>query len=231
MLAEEILEFYFSLPEPRDLPKGIEVIYPFENEETRRVMRLFYEKYYSDTNSRHILFGINPGRNGAGVTGVGFTDPVLMEEICHIPNSLEKTKELSASFICEVVEAYGGPDKFYGDFLFATVLPFGLLKNGKNYNYYDDAATLEFFKPFIYESIKKQMSFSGIKHSVATIGQGKNLAFLQKLNKELQLFDAIEVLPHPRWVMQYRRKEKQKYIKHYIKTLEHLRTECQFDVL
>ncbi len=223
MLCDEILEFYFSLPKPTDLPEGIEIIYPFDNEETRRVMRLFFKKYYSDTNPRHILFGINPGRNGAGMTGVGFTDPVLMEEVCGIPNTLDKTKELSASFICEVVEAYGGSKKFYGDFLFATVLPFGLLKNGKNYNYYDDAKTLEFFKPFIYESVQKQMEFSGTKRSIASIGQGKNLVFLEKLNKDLQLFDAIEVLPHPRWVMQYRRKEKQKYIEHYIKILQQLR--------
>ena len=222
MLAQEILEFYFSLPKPANLPEGIEVIYPFDNEETRRVMRLFYEKYYSDTKPRHILFGINPGRNGAGMTGVGFTDPVLMEEVCGIPNSLEKTKELSASFICEVVEVYGGPEKFYGDFLFATVLPFGLLKNGKNYNYYDDAKTLGYFKPFICEGVQKQMNFSGIERSIATIEQGKNLDFLKKLNEDQQLFDVIEVLPHPRWVMQYRRKEKEKYIEHYIEKLHKL---------
>lgn len=222
MLFEEILDFYFSLPKPTNLPEGIEIIYPFDNEETRRVMRLFYRKYYSDTNPRNILFGINPGRNGAGMTGVGFTDPVLMEKVCKIPNSLEKTKELSAAFICEVVDAYGGPRKFYGDFLFATVLPFGLLKNGRNYNYYDDAKTLEYFKPFIYGSVQKQMSFSGIKRSIASVGQGKNLAFLEKLNRELHLFDSIEVLPHPRWVMQYRRKEKQRYIELYIEKLSKL---------
>ena len=222
MLCDEILEFYFKLPKPTDLPDGIEIIYPFEDEETKRVMRLFFKKYYSDTNPRHILFGINPGRNGAGMTGVGFTDPVLMEEVCGIPNTLEKTNELSASFICEVVEAYGGPKKFYGDFLFATVLPFGLLKNGRNYNYYDDAKTVEYFKPFIYESVQKQMTFSGIKPTIATIGQGKNLDFLKKLNNELELFDHIEILPHPRWVMQYRRKEKERYIKEYIEVLAKL---------
>ena len=224
MLSEEILDFYFSLSKPLDLPKGVEVIFPFENEETKRVMRAFFEKYYHDTNPRNILFGINPGRNGAGMTGVGFTDPVLMEEICDIPNSLEKTKELSASFICEVVQAYGGPQKFYGDFLFSTVLPFGLLKNGRNYNYYDDAKTLEYFKPFIYKSVQKQMAFSGIKPTIATIGQGKNLDFLKKLNGELHLFEKIEVLPHPRWVMQYRRKEKERYIELYIEILSQMKS-------
>ncbi len=220
LLADEILKFYFSLPKPVNLPNDIEIIYPFDHEETKRVMQLFFRKYYNDNNPRHILFGINPGRNGAGMTGVGFTDPVLMEEICDIPNSLEKRQELSASFICEVVEAYGGPKKFYGDFLFSTVLPFGLLKNGKNYNYYDDKGTLEYFKPLIYKSIQTQMNFPNIQKSVATVGQGKNLDFLQRLNGEKKLFSSIKILPHPRWIMQYRRKDKQKYIKQYIETLK-----------
>ena len=222
-LADEILNFYFSLPKTFSPPNGVEVIFPFDNPETRRVMETFYRKYYNDTDLRTLLLGINPGRNGAGLTGVGFTDPILMEEKCGIPNTLEKCSELSASFICEVVEAYGGPEAFYGDFLFSTVLPFGLLQNGKNYNYYDDKETLAYFEPLITESIGKQMSFSNIHRKIATVGRGKNLAYLEKLNKKYGFFEAIEVLPHPRWVMQYRRKEKEKYIGHYLDVLKHLK--------
>ncbi len=39
MLLEGILNFYFSLPKPCDLQGGIAVVYPFENEETKRVMQ------------------------------------------------------------------------------------------------------------------------------------------------------------------------------------------------
>jgi len=219
-LADEILNFYFSLPKTFSPPNGVKVIFPFDNAETRRVMKTFYRKYYSDARPRTLLMGINPGRHGAGLTGVGFTDPILMEEKCGIANSLEKRSELSASFICEVVEAYGGPKAFYGDFLFSTVLPFGLLKSGKNYNYYDDKETLSYFEPLITESIAKQMAFPNIHRKIITVGQGKNLAYLQKLNKQYGFFDSIEVLPHPRWVMQYRRKEKEKYIGHYLDVLK-----------
>ncbi len=221
-LSQNILDFYFSLPKDFDPPNSVEIIYPYDNPETRRVMEVFYSKYYSDTRPRILLFGINPGRYGAGLTGVGFTDPILMEEKCGIANSLEKRSELSANFICEVVEAYGGPEAFYGNFLFTTVLPFGLLRGGKNYNYYDDKETLKYFEPLIIESIQKQMAYPNVSRRIATVGQGKNLAYLKALNRHYNFFDAIEVLPHPRWVMQYRRKEKSKYIAQYLDTLRRL---------
>ena len=222
-LSNKILDFYFSLPKSFNPPNGVEIIYPYDHPETRRVMEVFYTKYYNDTRPRTLLFGINPGRHGAGLTGVGFTDPILMEEKCGIANSLEKHSELSANFICEVVDAYGGPEIFYDDFLFTTVLPFGLLRNGKNYNYYDDKETLHYFEPLIVESIRKQMAYPNISRRIATVGQGKNLAYLKELNKRYDFFETIEVLPHPRWVMQYRRKEKEKYIGVYLEVLRQLR--------
>jgi hypothetical protein len=39
------------------------------------------------------------------------------------------------------------------------------------------------------------------------MGQGKNFEYLTMLNTEMRLFKKIVALPHPRWVMQYRRKE------------------------
>jgi len=221
--AEAILDFYFSLPEPHDPPGGVEAIFPYRDPETRRVMEAFYTKYYSDTRPRTLLFGINPGRFGAGQTGVGFTDPVLMEKVCHIPNALPKTNELSAQFICEVMASYGGPEAFYGDFLFTTVLPFGLLKNGKNYNYYDDTTTLEYFEPLIVESIRKQMAYPNVNRRIASVGKGKNVVYLEKLNKRLGFFEAIEAMPHPRWVMQYRRKDKMREVENYITVLRRLK--------
>jgi len=222
-LSDYILDFYFSLPKDFDPPNGVEIIYPYDRPQTRSVMELFYTKYYNDTSPRTLLFGINPGRYGAGLTGVGFTDPVLMEQKCGIVNDLEKRSELSAGFICDVVDAYGGPEAFYGDFLFTTVLPFGLLKNGKNYNYYDDKETLAYFEPLIIESIRKQTAYPGIRRRIATVGQGKNLAYLKALNSRYRFFDKIEILPHPRWVMQYRRKEKEKYMQLYLDVLHNLK--------
>ena len=48
------------------------------------------------------------------------------------------------------------------------------------------------------------------------MGMGQNFKYLQVLNKKYQLFDKIESLPHPRWIMQYRLKRKQEFIHEYI---------------
>jgi len=221
--AKQILDFYFSLPKELPLPNGVETIYPYDNLETRDVMQRYFQKYYDDTNPRTYLIGINPGRLGSGITGIGFTDAYHLEEYCDIPNSFDKKAELSASFMFEVMEAYGGVEAFTKDFFFTTVMPLGLLKEGKNYNYYDDKETESSLEPFITKTLLEQMSFSQAKPNIICVGTGKNLKYLQAFNEKHHCFESIEVVPHPRWVMQYRRKEREKYIGVYLEALERAR--------
>jgi len=218
-LSKQILDFYFSLPKDTPLPNGVETIYPFDNDETKRVMQTFFNKYYDDSKPRTYLIGINPGRLGSGITGIGFADAYHLEKYCDIPNSFDKRIEISAAFMFEVMEAYGGVKKFYKDFFFTTVMPLGLLKNDKNYNYYDDLETQSALELFITETLLKQMSFPQAKKHIICVGQGKNLKYLKTFNDKHQCFESIEVVPHPRWVMQYRRKDKQKYIEVYLDVL------------
>ncbi|CAA6820129.1 MAG: Unknown protein [uncultured Sulfurovum sp.] len=218
--SDKILNFYFNLPKDLPLPNGVETIYPFDNKEVQSIMKTFFQKYYADSNPRTYLVGINPGRLGSGVTGIGFTDAHHLQEVCDIANSFDKRIELSAAFMFEVIEAYGGTEKFYKDFFFTTVMPLGLLKEGKNYNYYDDKETQKALEPFIENTLLEQLSFVGTKPNIICIGQGKNLKYLEAFNKEHDCFGRIEVVPHPRWVMQYRRKEKEKHIEKYLKVLQ-----------
>lgn len=218
--AQQILDFYFCLDKNPPLPKGIEAIYPFDNAETREVMQTFFNKYYNDINPRTYLIGINPGRLGSGVTGIGFADAYHLEKYCDIPNDFNKRIEISASFMFEVMEAYGGVDKFYADFFFTTVMPLGLLKGVKNYNYYDDKETQTGLEPYITETLLKQMSLPQAKSNIICVGTGKNLKYLQAFNDKHQCFKSIDVVPHPRWVMQYRRKEKQKYTDVYLDVMK-----------
>jgi len=218
--AKQILDFYFSLPKELPLPNGVKTIYPFENDETREVMQTFFHKYYDDTKPRTYLIGINPGRLGSGITGVGFADAYHLEKYCGITNNFDKRIEISAAFMFEVIEAYGGVEKFYADFFFTTVMPLGLLKNGKNYNYYDDKETQLALEPFITETLLKQMAFPQAKPNIICVGTGKNLKYLQAFNEKYHCFESIDVVPHPRWVMQYRRKEKEKYIGVYVSLLK-----------
>ena len=50
----------------------------------------------------------------------------------------------------------------------------------------------------------------------------KSAQFIHKLNKEAKLFGTLKVLEHPRYIQQYKFKEKQTYIDKYILTLNNL---------
>ena len=89
-----IIDFTRSLRPPEiALPAGFEWLYPYDNPETMRAMSTFYQKFYADNQVRTFIFGINPGRFGAGVTGVPFTDPVRLEKACGIENGFQKKPE------------------------------------------------------------------------------------------------------------------------------------------
>jgi len=221
--SQQILDFYFSLTKTPPLPKGVEAIYPFDKAQTREVMQTFFNTYYNDTKPRTYLIGINPGRLGSGVTGIGFADAYHLQKYCDISNSFDKRVEISAAFMFEVIEAYGGVEKFYGDFFFTTVMPLGLLKEDKNYNYYDDKETQKSLEPFITQTLLAQMAMDAAKPHIICVGTGKNLKYLQAFNEKHHCFASIDVVPHPRWVMQYRRKDKQKYIEVYVDALKRAR--------
>lgn len=185
-----------------------------------RVVETFFYKFYNDNSPRYLIFGINPGRFGAGTTGINFTAPKQLKDFCGIDHSFKSQTELSAEFIYESINAYGGVKKFYKDYFITSVSPLGFIKNRVNLNYYDNKNLQETVTPFIINSIKKQLSFGFKTDRCFCIGGGKNLKFFSSLNKEYQFFNEIIPLPHPRFIMQYRRKQKGKYIDQYLSAFQ-----------
>ncbi len=165
------------------------------------------------------MLGINPGRFGAGITGINFTAPRQLKENCHIDHPFGNSSELSAEFIYEVIEEYGGAKKFYGDYFIGAMSPLGFVSNGKNINYYDDKKLQTVLTPFITATIQQQLLMGFKSDTVYCIGGEKNFTFLSALNHKHQFFEKIIPLPHPRFIMQYRRKKKQEYIKLYLDLL------------
>lgn len=203
--ADNVIGFFNQLQTPK-VPNGIGVMNPYLTEEVRGIVRDFYSKFYGDNNPRRLIFGINPGRFGSGITGISFTDPIRLEDVCGIGNSFHKRQETSSVFVYNFIDKYGGPEAFYRDYFITATFPLGFLFEGKNINYYDDKALQESVFDLIIFYLKEQLSWN-VKTDVAyCLGKGKNLKFLQKLNKEHQFFGEIKPLPHPRWVMQYRYK-------------------------
>ena len=201
------------------LPGETEWLLPYHSSESGRVMNLFYYKFYSDLVPRIFLFGINPGRFGAGLTGISFTDPLRLEHICGIPNQFRPKPELSSEFIYEMIDQYGGVSAFYKAFYITSVCPIGLVKNGRNFNYYDDRHVAEAVKPFIIQHIAEQVEMGAYRDLAICIGQGKNATYFKGINEEFGFFKDVAILPHPRWIMQYRRKIKPDYINLYVRVL------------
>lgn len=193
---------------------------PYTDAHARGCVRAFLDRYFSDNVKRVLVFGINPGRFGAGITGVTFTDPVALAEKCGIENDLPRRQELSSIFIYDVIEKCGGAREFYRRFFLTAVSPLGFTRNGNNLNYYDDPALARAVTPFITNTIEQQIALGGRRDRAIVLGVGKNQRFLQKLNEEHSFFDRIDALEHPRWIMQYRRRQIEKYVAKYLKALE-----------
>lgn len=224
--AEQVIRFNRELDFSGILPDGIGIMNPFrDSPHIWPVITQFYNKFYSDNRQRKMILGINPGRFGAGVTGVPFTDTKRMLSRCGIKIDGMETHEPSSVFVYDVIDAYGGTEIFYADYYINSICPLGFVKNtsgGKsvNYNYYDSRELTHAVYGFIVDSIRKQIAF-GIDTSICyCMGTGKNAAFLNELNSREKFFDEVVALEHPRFVIQYRLKQKDTYVEKYIAQLK-----------
>lgn len=219
LLSQQILDFYTNLVPPGRLPAGIKVLNPYVVANTMHLCELFYSSYYQDTHKRFLLLGINPGRLGAGLTGIPFTDPIRLRQVLAIESSLDRKPELSSEFIYMVIHAMGGPQSFYQRFLISSVCPLGFTSKGRNLNYYDVPPLEKKVTPFIIESLQSLTTMNINRTVCFCIGEGKNYQFLSKLNSIHGWFEQIRVLPHPRFIMQYKRKFLTEYVNQYVAAL------------
>ncbi|GAL86002.1 hypothetical protein NIASO_03695 [Sporocytophaga myxococcoides] len=224
--ADKVIDFNRHLKFEGSLPNGFHVLNPYmDNPETMDVMKQFYYKYYNDQVQRRFIIGINPSRHGAGVTGVPFTDTKRLEKVCGIVMNSAYTHEVSSVFMYEMIAEYGGAEAFYKDYYINSPFPLAIIRqteDGKwlNANYYDDSALFDMVKEFMIMSLKKHISLGLDTSEVYVLGM-KNAEYIGKLNKEAKLFDRIKILEHPRYIQQYKSKQKQLYINKYMLALKH----------
>jgi len=224
MKSEQILRFMEEVHFDGALPDGIRIMNPFaESASVRRLCTQFYNKYYADDAPRSLILGINPGRLGAGATGIPFTDTKRLESECGIPAAGLTTHEPSSVYIYDMIRAFGGPALFYRHFYINSVCPLGFIKEkGQsfvNYNYYDQPELERCVRSFIIENIRSQILIAGRSDVCFCLGTGKNFQYLQKLNAAHQLFHQVVPLEHPRYIMQYKLRDKEKYIRDYLQKL------------
>lgn len=210
-----VIAFYKTLKPPRLAGLHVEALYPFCDPVVRQCIDAFYSKFFNDSGPRVYLIGINPGRFGGGTTGIPFTDPVSLERQCGVANPLLKRRELSAIFIEALIERFGGPARFYQRFFITAASPIGFTRDGKNYNYYDDPKLLAAVKPYIVRMLRAQLDFGACRDVALVLGTGKNYDVLTRLNAEYSFFKKLEVVEHPRFIMQYRRPHMERFVDKY----------------
>jgi hypothetical protein len=213
--ANKAIDYFTNLKSSTKLPSGIQILNPYKKTDVKNTVREFFEKYYNDERTRVYILGINPGRFGGGLTGISFTDPVALRNHCGIENQLGDKEELSSKFIYQVIAQFGGVKKFFSKFFLSAIYPLALIRDEKNYNYYDDNKLFHSLEPRFKESLVAQAGFGANCKTVICLGK-KNASCLKILNDELKLFDKIEILDHPRFIMQYRKKKMGQYIKQYV---------------
>lgn len=219
--ADRVIAFNCSLHYTGKLPKTFRVMNPYmDNPETLKVMQAFYHKYYNDNKERKFIIGINPSRHGAGITGIPFTDTKRLDSICGIKMQSAHTHEISSVFMYEMIAAYGGAKDFYNDFYINSPFPLAIVREAKkgqllNANYYDDKDLFDEVKDYMIKYLQQHINIGLNTSEVYVLGK-ENANFIQKLNQEVKLFDRLIVLEHPRYIQQYKSKEKQHYIDKYL---------------
>ena len=217
--AQKAISYFLNLEMPSGLLKGITVLNPYENNSVKKIVTKIFLKYFDDSQKRIFILGINPGRFGGGITCISFTDPVALEAFCGIKNYFDKKTELSSKYVYSFIEQTGSVEEFYSRFYISALYPLALIKDGKNYNYYDDIRLYKAIRPGIIDALNKQFEFGASKKFAVCLGR-KNYKFLSEINNEYNFFDQIAVLDHPRFIMQYRKKQLNYYLEQYVSVLK-----------
>lgn len=193
-------------------------------EQIKDITKKFYNKYYNDNRKRYLILGSSPARKGTSVTGIPFEDASHLYKETGIMIDKFYINKSSSDFLYDVIEKYGGCTKFYKDFFMNFICPLGIVNinskgNEINANYYENKKLEKMLYNFIIDSLKKQISL-GIDTSICyCIGSGENFKFLIKINEQYKFFDKIIALEHPRFIMQYNSKDRNKYLDKYISAL------------
>jgi uracil DNA glycosylase superfamily protein len=203
----------------------VSVMNPFTNGSVALdITQEFLLKYFNDNHKRHLILGINPGRFGAGITGIPFTDPKRLVSECNIAWPGKVSHEPSSVFVYEMINAYGSVKSFYRDFYINSPSPLGYLSvnsKGKevNHNYYDTTGLLTATTPFIHQSLAELTALGFYNDSCICLGTGKNYRLLERFNNDKGYFKRVIPLEHPRYIMQYKSAHKNAYIDKYVNAL------------
>lgn len=165
----------------------------------------FWQKYYGDAVPRIMICGINPGRLGAGKTGIPFLDYESLSQL--IPGVERMDSEKSAGFFFRVVESFGA-ESFFKTFYVTNFSSVGYLRDANNFNYHDlPQPALEIVEQNFLEEIRLVEPTH-----VISLGRKVHGSVLRLLPPGI---DCSLRLPHPSWIATYRSYEMDHWVSRY----------------
>ncbi len=224
-MNKKIIDYYKWLSlQNIELFDKYKIVNPYKQERIIKIVEVFYNKYFDDNHNRYLILGASPARRGTSATGIPFEDEEHIYKLTGESINNFYINKNSSNFLYDVMENYGGIDKFYSDFFLEFVCPLGIVNinnknNEVNVNYYENRKLQSYLNDFIKKSLDELIKI-GINREVCyCIGSGENYQYLLKLNEENHYFKRIVALEHPRYIMQYNKDKTAFYMNKYLNEL------------
>lgn len=224
-MNKKIIDYYKWLSlQNIELFDKYKIVNPYKQERIIKIVEVFYNKYFDDNHNRYLILGASPARRGTSATGIPFEDEEHIYKLTGESINNFYINKNSSNFLYDVMEDYGGIDKFYSDFFLRFVCPLGIVNinnknNEVNVNYYENRKLQSYLNDFIKKSLDELIKI-GINREVCyCIGSGENYQYLLKLNEENHYFKRIVALEHPRYIMQYNKDKTAFYMNKYLNEL------------
>lgn len=144
----------------------------------------------SNQATRVVLCGINPGKNGAGKTGIPFLDFNSVSQL--LSGIGQDDRERSAQFILSVIKEIGS-ETFFRNVYMTNISWFGFTKEGNNSRYYKLPSPLSttFTDSFIAEMDIVQPKV------IVPLSEEVEKTLKQMIRDGRLQYPIVERLPHP----------------------------------
>ena len=188
--SDNVLEFNESLANiALELFDNYTISNPFSGKnrvQIKEITNAFYKKYYNDHNKRYLILGSSPARKGTATTGIPYEDASHLYKETGIMIDNFYINKSSSDFLYDVMEQYGGCEKFYKNFFMSFVCSLGIVNvnskgNEVNSNYYENKKLENALYNFIVDSLKNRLLLE-LKHLYVIVQEvEKILNFKKKL--------------------------------------------------
>lgn len=177
----------------------------------------FHKKYIQPNRPEIVICGVNPGRFGAGLTGIPFIDFDSLSKM--LPRIKYFDSEKSAKFFFSVVQAFG-IEQFYQKFHVTNISWYGfsMIDKEKNVNYYNLPVDVQ---KHLFEKFVEEMNFINPKIIIPLSKDVQNQLLILKSNEQIKA-EITPNLNHPSWVMTYKRNEVELWKEKYIHLLKNI---------